>query len=440
MKHNIFIFYLGLIVLAFSILVLGCDQPTGGSGGSSSGSGNGTGTSGGNGENTDDNDGSDTTQETIYPEITGFHFQPVPSKLRVSHATVGTIIGTLGEVTGGTPPYTFSLPDGDNSDDNNRFTIDGDTIKINDTSLAVSDYLLNLSIVDSQGKTFTQADVVTVYPAAVIKEQESRVINSVSFAMRYVTPSETIFQKWFEPRYQEGTSDPIYPMAIIDYGFWITETEITQELWGAVMGYNPSRYKDNPAFGEVQSKRPVEGISYIEAVVFCNRLSQIALMEPVYRFEGIEDWLRFPNNSITSLNPASMSVSTDANGYRIPNEDEWLWAAYGGKLNPEGVGCAKHFAGGGYRSNNDLNEYTWNSLNSDSITHETGKKLPNELGLFDMSGNVHEYIGLDNLGRGITLGSNISNGYSLLYLSDAYVVDQPPPPDNVTGFRIIANQ
>ena len=172
----------------------------GGSSGTGGGSGSGNGSGGGNGSGTANGSsgGSETGSETdetsndntSHPEITGLSFHFASSKLRVSDAIEGTIIGTIGEVTGGTPPYTYFLTNlSDLNDTDNRFfMIDGLHIKISVPDLTQSIYYLNFGVKDSNGKTLLKREEFIIYHDPISKEQEFREANGVSFAMRYICP------------------------------------------------------------------------------------------------------------------------------------------------------------------------------------------------------------------------------------------------------------
>ena len=121
--------------------------------------------------------------------------------------------------------------------------------------------------------------------------------------------------------------------------FAIGQTEVTQALWQAVMGTNPSRFT-----GDLQ--RPVERVSWNDCQEFITRLNQMTGMQ-----------------------------------FRLPTETEWEYAARGGNLSK----------GYKYAGSNNVDDVAWYSVNGGSITHAVGSKSPNELGLYDMSGNVYEW-------------------------------------------------
>ena len=170
----------------------------------------------------------------------------------------------------------------------------------------------------------------------------------------------------------ESDEKPVHNVTVSS--FYIGKTEVTQAQWKAVMGNNPSYFKGD--------NRPVECVSWYDAIVFCNKLSKMDKKTPVYSVNGKTDpdtWGYTPcqGDSISG----TITMNTGASGYRLPTEAEWEYAAWGGNKRK----------GYKYSGSDNLGTVAWYDDNSGYETHNMATKAPNELGLYDMSGNVWEW-------------------------------------------------
>lgn len=417
-----------IAMLCFAFLLLSCQNPAGDSNNSDvTTSGGESNESSENGSNTEENTSNDDSFE-----ITDFSFVLNPLKIRASNAAQETVVGTILNITGGTAPYTysFSVGDGINDADNSHFKIDGAQVKINDAILPPSIYRFRLSVTDSNDEIFAKDVSITIYPDPLTAEQEIRNVNEASLAMRYISPGSFSIPDIFD-----------YTMTVdidISKGYWMSETEVTQELYQSIMGYNPSMHNGDPALGENQNKRPVENISFIEAKVFCNRLSQLFLMEPVYQSDSITDWLSITHDSINSIDKGSLIESPTADGFRIPSEYEWRWAAFGADIGGfSSNGYKKYYSGGLIESWDGFDDHVWHLDNSDRKTHEVGKKSANEAGIYDMSGNVMEFISNGKTVGGCAFYNDKQIQHCFTYQADVFY---PQDPHNLAGIRLVSNR
>lgn len=170
--------------------------------------------------------------------------------------------------------------------------------------------------------------------------------------------------------------------------FYIGKYEVTQKEWADVMGSNPSQFKS--------ADLPVEMVSWYDCIEYCNKRSIKEGLKPFYRVDTNQ---KDPDNK-NDQDPVKWTVTVDsgANGYRLPTEAEWEYAADGGRI-------SKNYT---YSGSNDADDVAWYWKNdgdkylsgdwswpaieqNNGKTKSVGKKEPNELGLYDMSGNIREW-------------------------------------------------
>lgn len=164
---------------------------------------------------------------------------------------------------------------------------------------------------------------------------------------------------------------PVHSVAL--NAFQISETEVTQAQWLAVMGSNPSWFKTSPDC-------PVEQVSWFDALVFCNRLSELQGLTPYYYSDSLYSQVYGKSGTSWSLpNKGDVFRNASAKGYRLPTEAEWEYAARGG--NGSFI----------YSGSNTIEYVAWYGDNSGNKSEQVRQKLPNGYGLYDMSGNVHEW-------------------------------------------------
>ena len=178
----------------------------------------------------------------------------------------------------------------------------------------------------------------------------------------------------------QGSADESPPHKVQVSGFAIDRFEVTHAMWAKAQLPNPSHWQDSP-------NQPVERVRWRDAKQYCNERSLLEKLKPCYN-EKTMDW----------------DCDYTANGYRLPTEAEWEFAARAG------ADAAADFS-----QPDKLRQFAWFAANADQKTHAAGQKKPNRWGLQDLYGNVSEWC---------------EDVYSATYYRESPGLDPHGPPNS----------
>ena len=329
-------------------------------------------------------------------------------------------------------------------------------------------YTAKLTLTADDGYTFTPGFTVAINgkPAAVSGNTGDEVILSYTFAPTGIDMGIDMIQipkagvagpPYIFTMGSNDTADirakPAHEVTLTK-GFYMSQYQVTQEQYAAVMGYNPSLLQGGgylPDGTEVQGRRPVEMVNWYNAVEFCNFLSVKEGLEAVYEISGRVP--AYDPEDIPASYPISFATVTpdwNKNGYRLPTEAEWEYACRAGTTTAWYTGNTEDAA---------LQGAAWyygtHTGNAKNKTHQVGLKTPNAWGLYDMAGNVDEWCwdrhstyggGAETDPKGAVDGSTVRSvrggsfrSYSQ-YVRSAYRDFYVPQFGGVfIGFRVVRN-
>ncbi|OGJ89209.1 MAG: hypothetical protein A2268_13410 [Candidatus Raymondbacteria bacterium RifOxyA12_full_50_37] len=274
-------------------------------------------------------------------------------------------------------------------------------------------------------------DDIAIYTTVITPTQVDSIYYSGGWPITPTDGMKLITGGTFQMGSADSTNEqPIHVVTLSS--FWMDSTEVTQESYQAIFGLNPSLFP-----GDIN--RPVENVTWFDAVLYCNVRSKQAGLDTVYSYTSVTG---IPGDSCTDLE--NLAINFTKNGYRLPTEAEWEYACRAGTTTQYYWGAAVDGA------------YAWYGANSNTTPHPVASTTRNARGLYDMAGNVWEWCndwylstyysgspGSDPMGPGSGT-TRVERGGSWLgtsdYLRSAFRNDRNPGLRfNYLGFRTVCN-